>query len=468
MEECLQQVQNQVESIFDNIDAQLDQILKSTSYAIDDNQQNSLQTLISEYSDNFPCHKFENLNFVEQLYQVMQPLITNYMKKKELQDQLSQNEQQTNLQIKEVTEGMVQECENEKSNISMSMEPKLQDQDKGSQTLVENIDANIISIQSSILQSSYLQKMKPYCYQLIQDYSFQQNEICFAIALNKSSSTLVAGCRSQIKLFEFSLNEHKSSVFTLNFMKKSNHFISGSRDGTIIIWQKIQQNLWSKQQILNGHSHQINCLVINNNEDQIISGSDDKAIKIWAKKNEWLCQQTIKDHSKSVYGLSLNSQQNRLISCGFDKFILIREQSELNKEWITVQKLTIEQDGYRICFIDDNTFVFSPYNTEKLQVFEMNDINKQFIQTQDISVKCGLDGQCFFPSQFIDQKQILVFKNGEFINLIRKKSNGEFVTEQSINFETNSFFGSMSDDGEYLITWDNKSNQIQIRKQMEK
>ncbi|CAD8209465.1 unnamed protein product [Paramecium pentaurelia] len=42
------------------------------------------------------------------------------------------------------------------------------------------------------------------------------------------------------------------------------------------------------------------------------------------------------------------------------------------------------------------------------------------------------------------------------------------MTEQSIEFGTQFIYGYMTDDGQYLITWDYKSKEIQIRKYEEK
>ncbi|CAD8192433.1 unnamed protein product [Paramecium pentaurelia] len=344
------------------------------------------------------------------------------------------------------------------------------------------IESSFNKIQNqNILQSQSNQKIqsfnnKSFIYQLIPEYSILQKEICYSIAINHDCSIFLVGCDSQIKVFEFKqgmikqtqiLSKHKYFVYTLNFMNKSNQFISGSADKSIIIWQTNQKNQWIPQQILNGHSSIIYCLILNNNEDLIITGSSDNTIKFWMKMNIWTCQQTIKDHSFSVFGLSVNSQQNKVISCGYDKLILIMEQQGMNKEWIVIQKITVEQFNYRVCFIDNNMFTLSQYSKEYISVYEMNRINQQFTKISDIEVKCGSDTNCLFPQQYINSKCILVSKNGQYVNLIRKKINGEFLNQQSIHFNTFDLFGRMSDDGQYLITWDDKSNQIQIRKYKE-
>ncbi|CAD8113173.1 unnamed protein product [Paramecium sonneborni] len=323
--------------------------------------------------------------------------------------------------------------------------------------------------------SIFKQNLKPFIFDLIEQNTIKQDQLCRAIAINKDCSILVAGCDNQIKVFEFKqgmlkqlqlLGEHKDCVNTLNFMNRSNHFLSGSEDNLIIIWARNQNNSWICQQKLNGHTNSIFCLVLNNNDDIIISGSRDDKIKFWIKQNEWQCSQTITDHTNSVYGLSLNEQQNRVISCGEDKLILVIEQSQQNKKWILIQKIQVEIEGVRLCFIDNNIFTFQPWQQVYMIVYEMNNTNKLYIKTKNIQLKDGSD-YTFFPQQYIKQKCILVNKNGSNVNLIRKKQNGEFIIEQSILFETQYIYGCMTDDGQYLITWDSKSEEFKIRKYIE-
>ncbi|CAD8061860.1 unnamed protein product [Paramecium sonneborni] len=293
-----------------------------------------------------------------------------------------------------------------------------------------------------------------------------------SIAINKDCSILIAGCKKEIKVFEWKqevlkqtqlLSEHQGDVFTLNFMKKSNHFISGSEDQSIIIWSVNQSNKWICQQRLNQHNGWIYCLVLNNNEDLIISGSRDCAIKFWTKQNQWLCEQTITDHTNYVLGLSLNQQQNKLISCGYDALILIIVQSQQDSKWIVIQKINIETFVSRICFINDNVFIFQPDEIEQMYVYEINNTNKQYLKTQDIFVKGGSSDSLLFSLQFIKSKCLLVNRNDKYVNLIRAKENGEYQIEQVIEFGHINLFGCMSDDGEYLITWDQGSKEIQIR-----
>ncbi|CAD8191716.1 unnamed protein product [Paramecium pentaurelia] len=300
---------------------------------------------------------------------------------------------------------------------------------------------------------------------------------CKAFAFNKDQSFVLAGCRKDIKVFENQqgklnqvqmLSKHTDNVLTLNFMKKTNNFVSGSRDNLIIIWQVIGNNQWNCQQILNGHSNCIYCLLINNTDDLIISGSCDNTIKFWMKQNSWICQQTISDHTNYVYSLSLNEQQNKLISCSEDSQILIIEQSKLDKQWSVTQEIKVDQYGYRLCFINDNLFTFQPRCKDQMYIYELDTNNKQYNKIKQIAVKCdSSDCDCLFPQQYTKSKCLLVNKNGKNVNLMRKKQNGDFIIQQSIQFGSDTLYGQLSDDGEYLITWDHGSKEIQIRKYKE-
>ncbi|CAD8097696.1 unnamed protein product [Paramecium primaurelia] len=318
--------------------------------------------------------------------------------------------------------------------------------------------------------------LKSFTFELINQNSIQQKEYCYAIEINKDNSIVVAGCGKQIKVFDLKqgklnqsqlLSDHQQNVLTLNFMKKSNHFVSGSYDKLIIIWQMNQNNQWTYQHKLYGHSDSISTLILNNNEDVIISGSynNDSSIKFWNKQNGWLCQQTIKDHTHNVYSLSLNEKQDKLICCSQDQQILVIEYSQNDQIWNVIQKIKVEQYGYRLSFINDNQFTFQPYNKECMHVYENNSNNQQFVKINQITVKSGSNSCAnLFPQQYLKCKCLLVNKNGQNINLIRKKENGDFVTEQTIQIDHHYIFGQLSDDGEYLITWDQKSKEIQTRK----
>ncbi|CAD8165512.1 unnamed protein product [Paramecium pentaurelia] len=366
-------------------------------------------------------------------------------------------------QIKQIVEEIL---ENQKIQTSLSQTDNIQ--------ILKPLEIKEQVFEQQINLHFIKSNLKPFTFELTNQNSIKQQEQCYAIAINKDNSIVIAGCDKQIKVFDLKqgilnqsqlLSDHQDFVLTLNFMKKSNHFVSGSRDKSIIIWQMNQNNQWACQHKLDGHSDAIDSLLLNNNENLIISGSYDSSIKFWNQQNGWLCQQTIKDHKEYVFQLSLNVKQDKLISCSADKQILVIEYSQMHQIWNVIQKIQLEQFGFRLSFLNDNQFTFQPQGQEQMDVYEINSSNQQFVKIKQITVKsdsnsCG----SLFPQQYLKCKCLLVNKNGYHINFIRKKENGDFVTEQTIQFDHYYIFGQLSDDGEYLITWDQKSKEIQTRK----
>ncbi|CAD8055037.1 unnamed protein product [Paramecium sonneborni] len=311
-------------------------------------------------------------------------------------------------------------------------------------------------------------------FQLLENNSIKQQNPCYAVAINKDNSIVIASSGNLINVYDLkygklnkrqALDQHKDLVYTLNFMKQSNMFISGSHDQLIIVWQMNQDKQWTYQQKIFGHYGSIRCILLNNEEDLIISGSVDGSIKFWEKQSKWTIQQTITEHTDYVYQLCLNEKQDKLISCSDDSQIFIIQQN-YDKKWIVKQKITVDKYGYRLCFINNNQFTFQPYAQEQLHIYEIND--SKTIKIKSLNIKCGsLSCDDLFPSKYIQSKSLLVNKNGQYINLIRKKENGEFFVEQTIEFDDDSVYGSISDDGQYLITWDNATQEIQIRNSQE-
>ncbi|CAK59316.1 unnamed protein product (macronuclear) [Paramecium tetraurelia] len=407
----------------------------------------------------------------EQIYR--DPLLQKYVNQEELVNQI-------------IKENLLylQACQ--LAQISKLNNPLLQNQifDEIT-TLIQKTNSNLNNVFRTGVNSTQIQKEvqtkgqinnQNFTYKLMRESSVKEEQLCRAMAFNKDCSIVLVGCNDQIQVYEFrqerlkknkDLKEHGGNVVALSFMKKSNQFISGSEgDGLIIIWSLNPNNEWLISEKLIEHSAGIRCLILNDNEDLIVSCDLDDTIFFWVKQqqqNQWILQQTI--NKQSVCALSINQQQNKLILCGQDDQILILEFQKSNKIWVAKQK--VSKKGIRICFIEDNLFTIQTYQNEILEVYEMKNKSK-FTKTKDVQVLRGQQEECpLFPQQYIKSKCLLVSKNCQYVNIIKIKENGEFITQQSIEFQSSKLYGCMSDDAQYLITWDNVSKEIQIRKHQE-
>ncbi|CAD8206682.1 unnamed protein product [Paramecium octaurelia] len=307
------------------------------------------------------------------------------------------------------------------------------------------------------------------------------SQLCLAIAINHNNQQVIASEYTFIKLFQFKdgvlrlLKTVKNSgdIVTLNYFKKRSHFISGSYDSQLTIWStNIQTSKYLVK--LSGCSDNINCLVIHPSEDLIICGSN--CIQFWSQDSEfaqhqqWVQFQNIENQIDRCFGLSINQNGNELVSCGSSNQILVMRGST-KQLWKIIQAISVENLGFRLTYISDRVFSFQPEKSNCLEIYSFNSLLGQYVKYNDIQVKLSED-YCyeFFPSVYIPSKKIILSKNGRSIHIIKVFTQSEqqdvmqFKLQQSICFGTSSIFGTMSDNGEYLITWEYDIGQIQIRK----
>ncbi|CAD8127277.1 unnamed protein product [Paramecium sonneborni] len=440
--------QDPLQNDFILIDRQINQIVKDTVLQIRQTQFDSFNKIMI-FNQNLKA-EYQNIQSPQEELQIISQSETSFnMASLEVETRKKQNQQQENQQkMKQFT-----------------------------------LNSKIITHYELINQSQFLKMKQLANYRFIQQCSITQQDYCYAIAINQDQSIVIAGCLSKIQIYQFQntqlsitqvITQHTDDVNCLIFMKQTNLFLSGSDDKSIRIWEMKQNNQWSCQQKLDGHLGSIFCLIYNKTEDLIISGSLDKTIKFWGKiknqnnrsfqfwgkQKEWLCTQTITTHRSYVFSLCLNESSTKLISCGRDHLILVIQKE--NENWVVHQTITVEQYGLRVCFINDHTFTFQPRNHNKVHIYQMQDMN--YIKTKEIFINNGNNCDCLFPQQFIKQKSILVIKNGSNLNFIKVNPNSEFILEHSIEFNTHFTYGTLSDDGKYLLSWDSYTQELKIRR----
>ncbi|CAD8104966.1 unnamed protein product [Paramecium sonneborni] len=304
--------------------------------------------------------------------------------------------------------------------------------------------------------------------------SIDQEKTCRSFSFSTDSTYLIAACEKSIKLYKFNrgslillriLNGHPSMIVTCIFFKNQNRFISGCYDGSMLIWSNSKENEqeWKCEQILNDHKNYLGQIIYSKIDNMIISCSNDNTIKFWKQTQNWKLYQTLNGHNQYICSISLNDSENKLISGAYDDQILVSEPQGDDKRWVIIQVIKVEW-GRRLCFITDNIFTFQPCKKDLMYIYQQKDSQSDFYKSKEIAVKSnGQSCLWLFPQQFSKKKSLLVNKNCHTINIIRWKRKNKFITDQTINFGTNEIYGSISDDGLWLITWDSSSKQIQIR-----
>ncbi|CAD8112932.1 unnamed protein product [Paramecium sonneborni] len=350
-----------------------------------------------------------------------------------------------------------------------------------------------IEEQKQLSPNSY----KHFNYKTINKNIIKQKSDCLAIAINIDNSLLLVSHESRIKVYRLKNEQLKQVQLIINcckrvtaikfFNKYSQSYISSSKDSNIIISSSYLCANPKYIQKLQGNSQGMTNFIINIEEDVIVSCSLDSIIRFWNRNtssniSSWICSQTIQDHSSYVEGLSINDQSNTVITCGFDSCILIIQRKNSQFKWLLTQKIHFHAFSHQIIFINDNTFAFQDLSLSKLQIYQNINENNQspnYIKIQEVVLEGINNGnKSYFSSIFNHKKQVLVYKHGNTINflrvIIKKKTKQKrdllFRLEQAIDYGQLFFgfiVGTLSEDGQYFITWDELSQQIQLKKYME-
>jgi len=117
---------------------------------------------------------------------------------------------------------------------------------------------------------------------------------------------------------------HQNSVFCLNYLKNRQELWSGGRDAHLGI-HKLAEEV--DTEMISAHMYTINTLASTPNEEWMISGGRDKAIKLWAVEDRRLEQVIHPEkgvgHSHSVNCLLLDSSGKFLLSGSDDRSVML-------------------------------------------------------------------------------------------------------------------------------------------------
>ncbi|CAD8213884.1 unnamed protein product [Paramecium pentaurelia] len=328
----------------------------------------------------------------------------------------------------------------------------------------------------SIIQQQ--QKLSPNQLQLIDD-TIDQEEICNAIIFDSTGKIMVSTCENKIIIWNFnngkiqqvqSLSEHQNNVTCLVYSKIKNYFISGSLDGSIISWKQLNNNQWQSSQPQCEHQKEVYCIILTQNEDQLISGSSDFMINVWSIdfiNNQLTFLYSLQKHTNFVNSLSLNESERLLVSCEFGNSIIIWQKDQ-NNRWIFqyVVKQSIKGIGSHVKFIKEDQFIWVPYSANCICVFEQKD--GQFQEIVEKIVQFNKQSQqflyipFFFPIIYIKDKNLICLRHKEYIMLLKEQNDGQLSIVKELDCQRWSIFGTVTNNGQYLIFWGEEKRKYEI------
>ncbi|CAD8210751.1 unnamed protein product [Paramecium octaurelia] len=304
------------------------------------------------------------------------------------------------------------------------------------------------------------------------DQSVKQSDICKAIVFDSTGSIMISTLDNEIKVWKFlngtlqltsTLEGHTDQIQCLIYSKKQNSFISVALDQTIRCWKYQNQNLWVSSQPYQQHKDFIRCIILNSNEDLVFSGSEDKSIKVWKvdfHQNKLIYYYTLDKHNNYVISLSLSQSENLLVSCAQDQNqIIIWERRQLHKyEFKQFVKQSVLDYGFQVKFIKENYFIWitGGQQIDKLYIFEFN--QGVFQESKWKTVQFMINNQIYdencFPIIYNKERNLIVIRHKTFIYILREMNDGTVKIVNQLNCNINDIYGSVTNNGQYLVYWD--------------
>lgn len=167
-------------------------------------------------------------------------------------------------------------------------------------------------------------------------HQLEEHGYISSVAISPDGKIFVSDCGNLIKVWElpqdnfiniwsqnpklvYTLTGHTGKVTTMGISKDSKKLVSGSEDKTIKIWNLQTGHLIKT---LEGHVGKINCLAISPDNQIIVSASNDKTVKIWDLKRGTLLR-TLEGHSKVVRAVTISPDCKTIISGSWDNTIKV-------------------------------------------------------------------------------------------------------------------------------------------------
>ncbi|CAD8110313.1 unnamed protein product [Paramecium primaurelia] len=288
---------------------------------------------------------------------------------------------------------------------------------------------------------------------------------------NSSNSFLFTGSDKKIKIYSFrkgllyKIGEsyHSDQALTYLNCNKDTILISGCNQ-MIKIRSLICINNSKVQRKIQVDQNSFSCFAISEKNNLLVAGLQ-KHIYFWEENGLCVLKLDLQliDGFDWVYSLSFNESQNKIISCNGDHNItIIQQQNNQIQQWKIVQIINMDNFGTQaICFGDDS-FVFHPWMSRTMFVYKFNQQNDQYTLSNTFLMQ-GEGQNCYsFISQYIKQKQLFIKQDKNELCLFQVNKNQELQIIQKVRFQEIYIWGTMSNDGLWLIVWDEAQKLLKV------
>ncbi|CAD8198435.1 unnamed protein product [Paramecium pentaurelia] len=168
---------------------------------------------------------------------------------------------------------------------------------------------------------------------------------------------------------------------------------------------------------------------------------------------------SLNKHNNEVIALSLNQSESQLVSCADGK----KQKSfgkEENKIIINhfIFKQLIQDYGLKAKFIKGNQFIwiYGGKAIDKCNVFKLKE--GIFQENQEKTIQLITNNQILnefhFPIIYNKEKNLIIVRHKTQIYLIREMNDGKFKIVDQLNCDTYPVYGTITNNGQYLVYLD--------------
>ncbi len=231
---------------------------------------------------------------------------------------------------------------------------------------------------------------------------------------------------------------HSSTVQSVAFSSDGRFIVSGSDDKSVKLWSVEQKKLLHT---FEGHSSGVLSVAFSPDGKFIVSGSWDKSIKLWSVEQQKLLH-TFEGHSSTVYSVAFSIDGRFIVSGSEDKSIKLWsvKQKKLLHTFgghsDEVRSVAFSHDGrFIVSGSDDNSIkLWSVEQQRHLHTFEerSNDVNSVAFSSDGMFIVSGSDDKSI-KLWSVEQKKLLHTFEGHSndVNSVAFSPDGMFIVSGS-------------------------------------
>ena len=382
-------------------------------------------------------------------YLLKYTLLTSCISPKEIIEFINSLIEQNNIQIKEDDTNLKlilissdSKCQNVELNLSKKdLSPneiieylKKENRDLRDMISKLNEEKNELEEKNKQLEAIYNMKIKSNSLNLKNNNSFQpHNDRINSISSFPSFGNIISVSNDRsINIYDIDMNiiqtipnAHDGGINYVE-IKDENNFITCSNDKNIKLWIKNNNQYEINKSIIKAHDERINKVIYFSNGN-LISCSHDEKIKIWEEINNNYNPLKILSSKGYIYSLLLLEDKNILISSG-EYGTIFWNLEKYNNICNFEQTICVWNEG--ICKLDEDKIIVSDKGTFLLKIISIS--KKEIIKTINHPFQCF--GIIFIKKKNIflvggESKDIRIYRNDNY-ECIQKIQNAH---EDNIN-----------------------------------